>query len=131
MSFGAPGGGAINIKPTPYVAFELLSLSNEGGRQEDGTGRIALTWELECRPERGSFPLDHDGMLYRVSSMFLSPTSRFAEDLKLGQTTDVLHSCRRMQTTHSRIPPLSAAAKRHKRSRMQIIGEGISAVPDG
>ncbi|KAL2011692.1 hypothetical protein VTN00DRAFT_4410 [Thermoascus crustaceus] len=39
MSFGAPGGGAVNIKPTP--------------------------------PERGSFPLDHDGECKHLISTYL------------------------------------------------------------
>ncbi|CAG8428096.1 unnamed protein product [Penicillium salamii] len=39
MSFGAPGGGSVNIKPTP--------------------------------PERGSFPLDHEGECKHVISGYL------------------------------------------------------------
>ncbi|EPS32107.1 Cytochrome c oxidase assembly protein COX19 [Penicillium oxalicum] len=39
MSFGAPGGGSVNYKPTP--------------------------------PERGSFPLDHDGECKHIISGYL------------------------------------------------------------
>ncbi|KAJ5610873.1 hypothetical protein N7510_007592 [Penicillium lagena] len=36
MSFGAPGGGATNIKPTPAVAFLLTTKVRESSQAEGG-----------------------------------------------------------------------------------------------
>lgn len=63
MSFGAPGGRALNIKPTPYahpLLAYLLSCSS-----------LSELTSIATRPERGSFPLDHDAECKHLISSYL------------------------------------------------------------
>ena len=63
MSFGAPGGRALNIKPTPYVHPRLTYSLRRSSLLE-----LIL---IETRPERGSFPLDHDAECKHLISSYL------------------------------------------------------------
>ena len=63
MSFGAPGGRAINIKPIPYVHMFVSAVRS-------GDTNIQLR-PTKYRPERGSFPLDHDAECKHIISSYL------------------------------------------------------------
>jgi cytochrome c oxidase assembly protein subunit 19 len=92
MSFGAPGGRAINIKPTPYVHYlgffarsmsrcspsliSTFAFSYSTSPPPHSASRDCFhAWSRanlpNSRPERGSFPLDHDAECKHIISSYL------------------------------------------------------------
>ncbi|KAL4868317.1 hypothetical protein BDV12DRAFT_103826 [Aspergillus spectabilis] len=126
MSFGGPGGGATNIKPTP--------------------------------PERGSFPLDHDGIYHSYHTLIRSTLSHPSESKRNPhpQTNSYLNRThcshttppsqiptlyqlktnnkpynRRMQTPHSILPQMPKTPTRCERRGLPAVSEGVSCLSDG
>lgn len=63
-TFGGPGGGQKVGRPTPYVAPDPCLHPSGTGSISNIVVLIVRLLISDClnRPERGSFPLDHDGM---------------------------------------------------------------------
>lgn len=128
-TFGGAGLGQKIQKPNPYVIhasflfchctpsspWKLATLATLATPHPQGSLEIFANHCLGCRPERGSFPLDHDGTPYSSPNPSLACHSPGASTRTLQNLT--LHR-RRMQGHHDVLSQMHQIAQRLQRSRV-------------